>query len=79
MFSNDPGCVKKMRRRMAQIDEGVARYLHQRYSADRQEPPLARATKAARLKEKIAKLKEEMQRLHAPVAQLLATPDQQIR
>src|SRR5213592_2723621 len=49
----------KMERRLAQIEESVARYLHQLDSADRQEPSLARATKIARLKEKIAKLKEE--------------------
>src|SRR5438128_5053795 len=68
----------KMERRMAQIEESVARYLHQLDSADRQEPSLARETKTARLKEKITKLKEEMQRLHALEAQMLATPDQQI-
>jgi hypothetical protein len=52
----------KMQRRMAQIEESVARYLHQVDSADRLELSLARATKTTRLKEKIAKLKEEMQR-----------------
>src|SRR5467141_1553666 len=68
----------KMQRRMAQIEESVARYLHQLDSADRQEPSLARTTKSTRLKEKIAKLKEEMQRLRALEARMLATPDQQI-
>src|SRR5271170_3918970 len=68
----------KMQRRMAQIEESVARYLHQLDSADRQEPSLARSTKSTRLKEKIAKLKEEMQRLKALDVQMLATPDQQI-
>src|SRR5258707_11757402 len=68
----------KMQRRMAQIEESVARYLHQLDSADRQEPSLARTTKSTRLKEKIAKLKEEMQRLKALDVQMLATPDQQI-
>src|SRR5206468_8244103 len=68
----------KMQRRMAQIEESVARYLHQLDSADRQEPSLARATKSTRLKEKIAKLKEEMERLKALDVQMLATPDQQI-
>ena len=68
----------KMQRRMAQIEESVARYLHQLDSADRQEPSLARTTKATRLKEKIAKLKEEMQRLEVLDVQMLATPDQQI-
>jgi hypothetical protein len=55
----------KMQRRMAQIEESVARYLHQLDSADRQEPSLARTTKSMRIKEKIAKLKEEMRRLEA--------------
>jgi transposase len=68
----------KMERRMAQIEESVARYLNQLDSADRQEPSLARTTKTTRLKEKIAKLKEEVQRLHALKARMLATPDQQI-
>src|SRR6187401_1593252 len=68
----------KMQRRMAQIEESVARYLHQLDSADRQEPSLASTTKSTRLKEKIAKLKEEMQRLKALDVQMLATPDQQI-
>ena len=36
----------KMQRRMAQIEESVARYLHQLDSADRQEPSLARTTKS---------------------------------
>jgi transposase len=68
----------KMERRLAQIEESVARYLHQLDSADRQEPSEARTTKTTRLKEKIAKLKEEMQRLHGLNTQMLATPDQQI-
>jgi hypothetical protein len=34
----------KMKRRMAQIEESVARYLHQLDSAYRQEPSLARKT-----------------------------------
>jgi hypothetical protein len=51
-----------MERRLAQIEESVARYLHQLDSADRQEQSLARETKTTRLKEKIAKLREEMQR-----------------
>ena len=68
----------KMQRRMAQIEESVARYLHQLDSADRQEPSLARTTKTTRLNEKIAKLKEEMQRLEALEVRMLATPDQQI-
>jgi transposase len=68
----------KMERRLAQIEESVARYLQQLDSADRQEPSEARQTKTTRLKEKIAKLKEEVQRLHGLKARMLAAPDQQI-
>ena len=68
----------KMERRLAQIEESVARYLHQLDSADRQEPSEARTTKTARLKEKIAKLKDEVKRLHGLKARMLVAPDQQI-
>ena len=68
----------KMQRRMKQIEESVARYLHQLDSADRQEPSQAPAARTERLTEKIAKLKQEMQRLKALEVQMLATPDQQI-
>jgi len=50
----------KMKRRMAQIQESVARYLHQLDGADRQEPSSALTSKTARLNEKIAKLQEDM-------------------
>jgi transposase len=68
----------KMERRMAQIEESVARYLQQLDSADRQEPSEALKTKTTRLQEKIEKLKEEMQRLNKLKVQMLATADQQI-
>ncbi len=68
----------KMKRRLEQIEESVARYLHQLDSADRQEPSLARATKTDRLKDKIATLKKEMVRLQELEVRMLATPDQQI-
>ena len=68
----------KMKRRLAQIEESVARYLHQLDSADRQEPSEAMTMRTARLKEKIAKLKEEMERLKALDAERRASPDQQI-
>ena len=68
----------KMERRMAQIEDSVARYLHQLDTADRQEPSEALKTKTSHLKEKIAKLKEQMRRLHVLKARMLATPDQQI-
>jgi transposase len=68
----------KMKRRMEQIEESVARYLHQLDSADRQEPSLARTTKTVRLKDKIVTLKEEMRRLETLEVRMLATPDKQI-
>lgn len=68
----------KMKRRMAQIEESIARYMHQLDSADRQEPSEAIAMRTTRLQEKIAKLEEEMARLKALDAQRLGTPDQQI-
>jgi transposase len=68
----------KMERRMAQIEDSVARYLHQLDTADRQEPSEALKTKTSHLKEKIAKLKEQMRRLHVLKARMQATPDQQI-
>src|SRR5947207_3947058 len=68
----------KMDRRMAQIEESVARYLQQLDTADRQEPSEILKAKTNRLKEKIAKLKEQMQNLKKLRVQMLAAPDQQI-
>ena len=68
----------KMKRRMAQIEESVARYLHQLDSADRQEPSLAQSMKTTRLKEKVAKLKEEMARLEVLEVERQKSDDQQI-
>ena len=68
----------KMARRVAQIEESIARYLHQLDSADRQEPSEAIATKTARLKEKIGRLRQEMDRLAALDGLMRQTPDQQI-
>ena len=68
----------KMERRMAQIEESVARYLEQLDTADRQEPSEALLTKTNRLKEKIETLKQQMRRLERLKVEMLATPDQQI-
>jgi transposase len=68
----------KMERRLAQIDESVARYLSQLDTADLQEPSEALAAKTAHLKEKLAKLASELQRLKALEKAMLASPDQQI-
>lgn len=68
----------KLKRRMAQIEESVDRYLHQLASADRQEPSLARTTNRERLTGKIATLKEEMKRLEELEVQVTHAPDQQV-
>jgi transposase len=68
----------KMERRLAQIEESVARYLSQLDTADRQEPSEALAAKTAHLKEKLEKLASETQRLKALEEEMLASPDQQI-
>jgi hypothetical protein len=68
----------KMERRLAQIEESVARYLSQLDTADRQEPSEALAAKTAHLKEKLAKLAGETQRLKVIEKEMLASPDQQI-
>jgi transposase len=68
----------KMERRLAQIEESVARYLSQLDTADLQEPTEALAAKTAHLKEKLATLATEMQRLKAIAKEMLASPDQQI-
>src|SRR6188472_926121 len=68
----------KRERRLAQIEESVARYLSQLDTADLQEPSEALAAKTAHLKEKLAKLESEMQRLAAMEKQMLASPDEQI-
>jgi hypothetical protein len=67
-----------MERRVAQIEESVARYLSQLDTADLQEPSEALAAKTAHLKEKIAKLASEVERLKAIEKEMLASPDQQI-
>src|SRR6267154_1887610 len=68
----------KMERRVAQIEESVARYLSQLDTADLQEPSEALAAKTAHLKEKIAKLASEVERLKAIEGTMLASPDRQI-
>ena len=68
----------KMERRLAQIEESVARYLSQLDTADRQAPSEALAAKTAHLKEKLAKLASEIERLKAIEKAMLASPDQQI-
>jgi hypothetical protein len=61
-----------MQRRLAQIDESIARYLSQLDSADRQREAVPEA-KITRLNEKIATLRQEIQRLNALNVQILQT------
>jgi hypothetical protein len=68
----------KVERRRAQLEEGVARYLSQLDTADRQEPSEALAAKTLHLKEKLGKIKEEMAKLAALEKRMLSSPDQQI-
>src|SRR5467141_2564860 len=73
----------KMERRLAQIEESVARYLSQLDTADRQTaageaPSEELAARTTRLKEKLIKLEEEVKRLKAIEKEMLAAPDQQI-
>jgi transposase len=69
----------KMERRLAQIEESVARYLSQIDTADRQEPSEALVAKVEHLKEKLAKLASELERLKAIEKEMLASPDQRFR
>src|SRR6202045_4583130 len=67
----------KMQRRLAQIDESIARYLSQPDSADRKGEAVPEA-KITRLNEKIATLRQEIQRLNALNVQMMQTEDKQI-
>jgi hypothetical protein len=66
-----------MQRRLAQIDESIARYLSQLDSADRQGESVPEA-KITRLNEKIATLREEIQRLNGLNTLMMQTEDKQI-
>lgn len=68
----------KMARRLAQIEESIARYLQQLDSADRQEPSEAMLTKTTRLKDKIGRLRQEVDRLAAIDRLMCRSPDGQI-
>jgi TolA-binding protein len=66
-----------MQRRLAQIDESIARYLSQLDSADRQGEAVPEA-KITRLNEKIATLRQEIQRLNGLNSLMMQTEDKQI-
>ena len=67
----------KMKRRLQQIDESIARYLSQMASADRQDSEVA-GRKSDHLQCKITRLKGEVNRLKALEKEMLDRPDQQI-
>jgi transposase len=67
----------KLKRRLEQIDESIARYLSEMESIDRQESALSE-DKSQRLKDKIEVLKGEIARLKKLEVEMLAAPDQQI-
>jgi transposase len=67
----------KLKKRMEQLEESIARYLAELDRADR-EPTAVTEAKVARLKEKVAAVKEHMQRLNQIGAQLREAPDHQV-
>jgi transposase len=67
----------KLKSRLRQIDESIARYLGEIASADRQDSEAA-TSKTIWLESKIAALKEEIQALKKLEVRMLAAPDQQI-
>jgi transposase len=67
----------KIKARLKQIDERIARYLSQIASADRVDSARARVKKEG-LNEKISKLKQEVERLNETERELQETPDGQV-
>jgi transposase len=65
----------KMKRRLAEVEASIDRYLAQMREADRQEPA-SEDTEA--LQDKVARLREEMSRLKKLEARMLEAPDKQI-
>jgi len=67
----------KMKRRLEQINESIARYLAQIASADLQDTETSKA-KTKRLTDKIDGLKSEIERLKKLEVEMMASPDEQI-
>jgi len=67
----------KIKARLKQIDESIARYLGQIDSADRVDGARAKVKKEG-LNEKISKLKKEVERLNETERELQETPDGQV-
>jgi transposase len=67
----------KLKKRMEQLEESIARYLAELDRADRQ-PSAVTEGKVSRLKDKVAAVKEHMQRLNQIGEQLQEAPDRQV-
>jgi transposase len=67
----------KLKRRLEQVDESIARYLSEMESLDRQESEIAE-DKSQRLADKIEILKGEIAKLKKHEAAMLAAPDEQL-
>jgi transposase len=67
----------KLKARMQQLDESIARYLNDLERADR-EPASVPAARVTHLQEKIATVKEQARRLRRIEKQLQEAPDQQV-
>jgi transposase len=67
----------KLKARMQQLEESIARYLNDLDRADR-EPASVPAARVSQLKEKIAKVKEQVRKLRRIEQQLQAAPDHQV-
>lgn len=67
----------KLKRRMAEIEANIGRYLAELDTADRQEPASAKS-KSARLNDKIAAMKSQMATLKEIEAKLIETGETQI-
>jgi len=65
----------KMKRRLAEVEASIERYLDRVAEADQNEPP---ADDAQALQNKISKLREEMARLKKLEVRMLEAPDQQL-
>jgi transposase len=65
----------KMKRRLAEVEASIDRYLDQLASADRAEPA---EDNSQRLEDKVAALKEEMARLKKLEVRMLEAPDKQL-
>ena len=67
----------KLKARMQQLEESIARYLNDLDRADR-DPTSVPAARVAHLKEKIATVKAQMRKLRRIEQQMQQTPDEQI-